>query len=532
MNKPNPFLLAVANLFLVALLAGACGGELPPAPVVLDEDDIAGTTFDRTIVISYGGAEASVSGDVHGIVSVSGNYVTVDNTTDEVIAYVLSGSTNQGSFKLYSSKKQALQLRQLDLANPTGAAINNQGKKRTFVVVEGTNSLADGASYTGTKGEDEKAAFFSEGQLVFSGTGTLTVTAQGKTGIASDDYVRFMESPTVKVNTSAGHAVSGKEAIIVSGGRLDVTTSADMKKGFSSDSLVRFDGGVTNITVTGSAAYDKKDKKDTGTAGIKADKLFEMLEGELVIYNSGTGGKGISGDGPGLFKGGTVSITTSGANYGSSNSTPSKGIKFDGDLSFSGTTVNVTSRSHEGISAKGTIEISGGILYVHAFDDAINAAGDMTILGGYVCAWSTDNDGLDANGNLYVKGGTVYAIGTGTPEVGMDANTDDAYKLYVQGGTLISIGGLESEAVLSQPCYWAPWSKDTWYGLTVGLSTFAFKTPPSGGDTLVVSGVPAPSLQSGVSVSGGTKLFNGIGVKDASVSGGTTVTLSNYSSGR
>lgn len=532
MNKPNPFLLAVVNLFLVALLAGACGGEFDPFPEDLDEDDVAGTTFDRTIAISFGGSEASVSGDAHGIVSVSGNDVIVDNTTEEVIVYLLSGSTDRGSFKLYSSKKQAIQLRQLDLTNPTGAAINNQSKKRTFVVVEGSNSLADGASYTGTKGEDEKAAFFSEGQLVFSGTGTLTVTARGKAGITSDDYVRFMASPTIKVNTSAGHAVCGKEAIIVSDGKLDVTTSADMKKGFSSDSLVRIDGGVTKISVTGSTAYDKKDKKDTGTAGIKADKLFEMLDGDLVIHNSGTGGKGISGDGPGYFKGGTVSITTSGANYGSSNSTPSKGIKFDGDLSFSGTILNVTSRSHEGISSKGTIDISGGVLYICAFDDAINAAGDMTINGGYVCAWSTDNDGLDANGNLYVKGGTVYAIGTGTPEVGMDANTDDAFKLYVQGGTLISIGGLESEAVLSQPCYWTNWSKDTWYGLTVGLSTFAFKTPSSGGDTLVVSGVPAPSLRSGVSVSGGTKLFNGIGVKDASVSGGTSVTLLNYTSGR
>lgn len=529
MNPLYRLMLDMASLVLLVLLAGSCADEFIEVPEE-DEDDIAGTTFDRSIAIAFGDPEATVSGDVHGIVSVSGNRVTVNNTTDDVILYELSGSSDNGFFKLYSSRKQAIRLSNLILVNPKGAAINNQSGKRTFVLVEGTNSLADGAKYTGTDGEDEKAAFFSEGQLIFSGTGSLTVTARGKAGITSDDYIHFMESPTVKVSTSAGHAVSGKEAVIVSGGQLDVATSADMKKGFSSDSLVRIEGGKTAITVTGSTAYDRKKNKDTGTAGIKADQLFEMLGGDLVIHNSGIGGKGISSDGPGYFKGGTVTITTTGANYGSSNSTPSKGIKVDGDLSFSGTVVSVTSKFHEGISSKGTIDISGGVLYICASDDAINAAGDLTIQGGSVCAWSTGNDGMDANGNLYIKGGLVYAIGTHTPEVALDANTDDNYKLYVQGGTLIAIGGLESDAVLTQSCYAAPWSPNTWYGLTVGLSTFAFKTPASGGDPLVVSGVPTPSLQAGVSVSGGTTLFNGLGVKDGTVSGGASVNLSNYSS--
>jgi len=527
MTKMTHRITAVVSLVFISLLTVDCADVFIESNE--DDDDISGTTFDRTIAISYGGDEALVSGDVHGIVSVSGNYVTVNNTTEEKIIYDLSGSTACGSFKLYSSRKQAIRLNQLDLTNPAGAAINNQSKKRTFVIVDGNNFLADGKPYAKTEGEDEKAAFFSEGQLIFNGTGVLTVKARGKDGIASDDYIRFLPSPTVKVSTSAGHAISGKNAIIVSAGKLDVTTSADKKKGFKSDSLVRIDGGETTITVKGSTAYDKKDDKDVGTAGIKADHLFEMLAGDLVIHNSGVGGKGISCDGPGYFKGGTVTITTTGENYGSSHSTPSKGIKFDGNLTFSGASVSVTSKSHEGISSKGTIDISGGVLYICACDDAINAADDLTIHGGYVCAWSTDNDGIDANGNLYVKGGLVYAIGTRTPEVALDANTDDGKNLYVQGGTLFAIGGLESDAILSQKCYSASWSRDTWYGLTVGLSTFAFKTPSFGGDTLIVSGAPPLSLKSGVNVSDGTSIFNGLCVKDGIVSGGGSVNLSDYS---
>ena len=512
------------------------------------DDNIVNTTFDRIISIVFGGSQAMVSGDANGIVSVEGNRVTVNNTTKEAIVYDLSGTASDGFFKLYSSKKQAIRLSGLGLSNPSGAAINNQSKKRTFVIVEGSNALADGSAYTETPDdEDEKAAFFSEGQLVFCGSGSLVVKASGKAGITSDDYVRFMACPTVKVTTSSGHAVRGKDAVIVSAGEITAATSAAMKKGFSSDSLVRFEGGRTTISVTGSAAYDSEDGEYTGTAGVKADKLFEMVAGELSIHNSGTGGKGISGDGPGYFKGGTVTITTTGSNYGSSghtgfgpgghtsgsdsdDSVSAKGIKFDGNLTFSGATVTVTCKSHEGIESKGTIDITDGVVFSYASDDAINAASHLTISGGSVCAWSTGNDGIDSNGNCYVKGGVVYAIGSGGAEVAVDANSEGGYKLYVEGGTLVAIGGLERGASLAQSCYSASWSKNKWYGLTLGSSTFAFQTPASAGNTLVVSAAATPELKAGINVSGGTTLFNGLAIADGTLSGGSSVKLSTYNS--
>ena len=512
------------------------------------DDNIVNTTFDRVISIVFGGSQATVTGDENGIVTVDGNHVTVNNTTKEAIVYNLSGTASDGFFKLYSSKKQAIRLAGLGLSNPSGAAINNQSKKRTFVIVEGSNTLADGSSYSATPDdEDEKAAFFSEGQLIFCGSGSLVVKAGGKAGITSDDYVRFMSSPTVKVTSSSGHAVRGKDAVIVTAGSVTAATSASMKKGFSSDSLVRFEGGRTAISVTGSAAYDSEDGEYTGTAGIKADKLFEMLDGTLAISNTGTGGKGISGDADGYFKGGTVTVVTTGNNYGQSssvygpggrpgsgsssdNSVSAKGIKFDGNLYISGGNVSVSCKSHEGIESKGTMEISGGVVFSQSGDDAINAGGNLTVSGGYVCAWSAGNDGIDANGDCYIKGGVVYAIGSGGAEVAIDANTEEGRKLYVQGGTLVAIGGLERGAGLSQACYSSStWSKNTWYGLTVGNSVFAFKTPSSAGASLVVSGSSSPALKSGVTVSGGTELFGGYAAAGATLSGGSSVKLSSYS---
>lgn len=157
----------------------------------------------------------------------------------------------------------------------------------------------------------------------------------------------------------------------------------------------------------------------------------------------------------------------------------------------------------------------------------------MTISGGYVCGYSSANDGLDANGNMYIKGGVIFAVCTTTPEVALDANTEGGYKLYISGGTLMALGPLESGASLSQSCYQASsWSANTSYGLTVGNTTYVFKTPSttSGyGSGIVVSGSSTPSLTSAASSSGGTSYFDGL-VYVGGTKGSTSITLSSYSS--
>ena len=106
-----------------------------------EEDLIANTSFARTISIVFSDSgSATVSGDENGIVTVVGNQVTIDNTsTSEKVKYELSGTTSNGFLKIYSKNKQALFLNGVSITNPNGAAINNQGKKRCFVVVSGKN---------------------------------------------------------------------------------------------------------------------------------------------------------------------------------------------------------------------------------------------------------------------------------------------------------------------------------------------------------------------------------------------------------
>lgn len=497
-------------LCLLAMLLFGCQKDniVIIDPVMLDdaEDDIGNTTFTQTVYVEFstdGNADVSGTNDDF-TVTVNGNRVTVIYTGDEYVMYELSGMSSDGFFKLYSSKKQAIAFNGLNLTNPNGAAINIQGTvsepskgKRTFIVLNGDSALFDGTSYSDTpSGEDEKGTLFSEGQLIFSGDGVLTVGAFAKSGIVSDDYIVIQS-------------------------------------------------GTVNISVPAEVYYDSDDAEYKSPAGIKANDYFKMCGGSLIVSASGTGTKGISCDGNGYFNGGTVSVTTSGSNYGSSggggfpggsNSSDgksAKGIKFDGNLLFAGSLVHVSCRNHEGIEAKGTITITDGEIYSYSgADDALNSGGDFTIEGGYVCAYSVGNDGLDANGNCYIKGGVVYAIGSRSPEVAIDANTEGGYKLYVEGGTLIAVGGLESGSSLSQSCYQASsWSPSTWYAMTVGSTTFAFMSPESGGTPLVVSGASTPTLSSGVTANGGTSHFDGMLFVGAMATGGTSVSLSSYTGG-
>ena len=507
-----------------------------------DEDDnIANSSFDMTISVVFSATGATVTGDEKGIVTVSGNDVTVNNVDGDKIRYELSGTAADGFFKIYGEKKQAIVLNGLNLTNPNGAAINNQNKKRTFVVLNGTNNLADGKKYTDTpEGEDEKAAFFSEAQLIFSGTGSLAVTAIGKAGITSDDYVRVLDNPTISITSSGGHGLRGKDAVVIGGGTLDITVSKKGKKAITSDGTVRFDGGTTTLTVSG--GVDDSDLTDlSGSSGIKADVAFVMNDGTLTITNTGQGGKGINGDANGKVNGGTINITVTGDNYEvtgadavglEDTTTSAKGIKFDGRLVFTGGIVTVSAKSHEAIEAKGDLVITGGTIYATSSDDAINSGGNFIFNGGRLCALSTGNDGIDANGDCYIQGGLVYVSSSGGAEVGIDANTEEGHKLYVIGGTIVSIGGLERGSHLSQACYAANWSKDTWYALySDDKVEFVFKAPSSGASGMVVSTAGTPSLKSGVSVSGGTSIFGGMGSVDGSVSGGSSVSLSPYSSG-
>ena len=489
-----------------------------------DDDYIENTTFDKTITVTFSqSGNASVSGDESGIVSINGNDVIATNNTDQVIKYVLTGETSDGFFKLYSTKKQAIVLNGVSITNPDGAAINNQSKKRTFIVLnDGTkNYLTDGANYSdATDSEDMKGCFFSEGQLIFSGSGYLEVDANCKAGIRSDDYVRTMPKANIWVDASAGNGIRGNEAVIVTGGVVNINVTGTADKGISTDGEVRIEGGRTTIFTSGGYEYDSDENDYSACSGIKADSVININGGELNIKSTGIGGKGLNCDDEININDGVVRIITTGKRQKDSKGSVSpKGIKADGKITVSGGQTQVrlegTGDGTEGIESKGEIHIEAGTVESYSYDDAINSAGNLYIDGGYVYARSYNNDAIDANKNLYINGGVVIAEGAGQPECGLDAA--EQYKAYINGGTVIAIGG--GMQAIDSSSKQASIAISASMGMKVGIldgskAILAYTTPSSNcGTALMIS---SPSFKSGSSytlragceVSGGTSFYN------------------------
>ena len=420
---------------------------------------------------------------------------------------------------------------------------------------------------------------------------TLNVTSAQGDGINCAQYF-LMKSGTININnvtddgiqcdiddTDTGstgetpdHEDEDSGNIYIEGGTININTPGKAAKGIKSEGDIYVKAGTINVTTTGHGKWDEDDVKTKAAACLGSDAKVVISGGTLTLTSTGAGGKGINCDAEFELSGGDVTIVTKGALYYHNGTTEntnytgntdnvnsdyyssSKGVKADGAIKISGGRINVSTagKNAEGIESKTSILISNGEVIVNSYDDGINVGGDgsdLIIEGGYVYARAMNNDGIDGNGNVYVKGGLVYAIGSRDPEVAIDANTEEGKKLYVQGGTIIAVGKLENGASITGGTakQTTSWTAETWYALyNGGELVAAFKTPTqssssSGGgpggrpggsssQALVVYTSSTPTLTSGITVSGGTDYFAGAANIGGTVSGGSSVTLSNYTS--
>lgn len=357
-----------------------------------DEDDLVeNATFENTIKIVFSDNSATVTNPVSEdvVITQDGADVIVKSSISKV-AYEVSGTTSDGMLKIYSDKKFKLSLNNLSITNGDGPAINIQSKKTIFVMLDGTNSLTDAATYNNIPDdEDAKAAFFSEGQLVFSGSGVLNVAGKNKHGIACDDYIRVI-SGTITVSEAVSDAIHTGDYAIVDGGTFNLSASSDgldCGKGY-----IIINDGTFNINVADDgivASYDIEDEKE-----------------------------------------------------------PDDSIK--PNLTINGGIFTIKTTEGEGLEAKGEMTINDGSIDIDAYDDAVNAGDALYINGGRIYAQSRSNDAIDSNGTVTVTGGITIALGSREPEGGFDAD-NNTFK--ITGGTLLGLGGtttLPTEDVCTQ----------------------------------------------------------------------------------
>lgn len=520
------------------------------------EDYVETETFNNVFTITYTDNDVTWTGEDDDItLTKSGAHLTVNATKKG--RYILQGSSSNGSFKIYSEKKFQVELNGVTLTNPTGAAINSQSKKRMYLTTTSgtTATLSDGSSYSTTDGEDEKGTLFSEGQIVFNGTGLLQVSSYGKNAIVSDQYIRIRKNTNISIPTCANHGIKADDYIVVDGGVQNISISAAGGKGFKVDGYLTMNGGRTTVITSG--GVDTSDSSDLSScAGVKTDSTFTINGGELRLKSTGQGGKGINSDQEIYLNGGTVLVNTTGSKYGSSSSsnggfTPGggpgmrntratdsssspKGIKSDLAITVNGGTVKVRCEGSGGecIESKQSttspaLLFNGGEVYALSYsDDALNATGIIKAAGGKAYAYSKGNDAIDSNygksGAVTVTAGLLAGISSaGSPEEGIDC--DNASYITITGGYLICVGGIQNNtSSLSSATtqgYYLSTSKngfDTskYYTLSNGSGTnyMAFKLPASINSALTILSAPGmTSKGSSYSFSSSTSTPSGTG---------------------
>ena len=334
---------------------------------VTDEDDpayndyVENTSWSKVININFSGDAVSITGTVPGVtVQADGGHVTVLNMSGPV-KFVVSGFTSNGSLKFYGDKRFQLLLNGADITNPNGAAINNQGSKTMYVVLaEGTvNHLQDGADYVMVDEEDQKAALFSEGQIILSGKGKLEVLAVGRGGIRSDDYIRIRPGVQLYIESSALDGLRANDGIIIDGGAINVETKGLGAKGVRSEGAMQINGGRLVAISHGDCrigATEDGDADTTACAALVCDTLLTVNGGDIRLKATGDGGKGLNAKQDVIILGGSFQAVAT----GTKEDKKPKGVKVDGSFAIGGGYFYTYSRRSDPLEVSGTTTVATG----------------------------------------------------------------------------------------------------------------------------------------------------------------------------
>jgi hypothetical protein len=442
----------------VAATVGAASDTATTAEAVLAENAEHLTSAD----LDPGEATSTITltGDS---ATVDGAGVTVDGSTVTVTAagtYTVTGSlTGQLVVAAGAEDDVVLILDDAEITGSTGSAILVSTANAVGVeLADGsTTTLTDAAGYRNTEGPT--AALSADVDLVVSGTGALSVSANAEDGIASSDRLTI-EGGTITV-AAVDDGVRGKHSLVVSGGTLDVTSGGDgltaNEDVDATEGYVLLSGGTITVVADGDAVQAETDLVVTGGAldltaggGVRAavdDAVSTkgLKSGVVTVIEDGTTTVDSSDDavhtnGTATVSGGDLTLTTG-----------DDGIHADTALDVTGGSVQVA-ESYEGLEAE-AITLSGGTIEVTTSDDGINAAGGETedaqgdwsqstgtatldITGGSVVVHA-GGDGLDVNGSATMTGGTVIVHG---PETGANGALDYDGTFTVTGGTLVAVG--------------------------------------------------------------------------------------------
>lgn len=314
-------------------------------------------------------------------------------TINDSGTYVLSGSCTDGSVKVKKGTTGVtLVLSGLTLTSSTTAPIacNKSTEVRIIVASGSVNALTDSAKNNddnypdNTDAENAVIKCKDGSQVTLSGSGTLNITANGKSGIKS----------------GATTDEEGEAWMTISDLTLNITAS--LNDAINAEQLLNITSG--NITIS------------AGDDAIHSDYILNIgsENGEGPVINIKNCHEGLEAATLNVYSG-NITIHASDDCLNAANSDLS-GYAFS--LNIYGGTLVMDTTSGDGVDSNGSLTISGGTLVVWSANTA-------------------DNQPLDADGTITISGGTVLAAG-GSNGMGMNLSASQPYVIY---GSASGMGG-------------------------------------------------------------------------------------------
>ena len=354
-----------------------------------------------TVINPFANAGVSITTNAAGVTVVS-----TAGISD--ITYHVSGTTSDGFLNITSDKRFTLSLEGASITSTTDAAINSLIDKKMTVILANysDNYLKDCANGT------QKAALYSKGQVIFNGSGTLTVEGMTKHAISSGDYIEIYGGNIV-VTSAVSDGLHG-DYIRMNGG--SVTVSGTTSDGLDGDTgFIEINGGTINVTV---ATADTK--------AIKCDSVLTINNGNITITASGAQTKGLKSDQSIVINGGSINITASGGTVletvdNQIDPAYCSAIATDGVVNINGGEIIITlptsNNGGKGISADGNIYIAGGDLQITTSGNGAAYTVSGSTKDSYSCSC------IKSDANIHITGGNISCSSSGSGGKGIRADS-------------------------------------------------------------------------------------------------------------
>ena len=279
-------------------------------------------------------------------------YITLESGKDITIdsegVYVIQGTATDSSIIVDAdSAKVQLVLDGVSITNEDSPAIYVKAADKVFVTTtDSDNSLSVTGTFTADGDTNTDAVIYSKDDVVFNGTGTLTITSTAN-GISGKDDVKFTGG-TYTI-TSTEDAIEANDSIRISDGSFTIKTEKDALHSENSDDdsvgYIYISGGTFNIEAKDDGIQATTILMiDGGTFDISAS---EGLEATFVQINDGK-----------------ISIEASDDGINASN----KSSQYDVVIEINGgeLTINMGSGDTDALDANGNLYINGGTVDITA----------------------------------------------------------------------------------------------------------------------------------------------------------------------